>query len=109
MPDDGAIQRLKALCARVSPVLASSRVLASQACFRPVTPDGLPLIGAILGAPGAYIATGHGVWGILNGPATGEAVAELILDGITLKVDLSPFDPARLAPLNPRHVTRPRL
>jgi len=109
VPDDGAIQRLKALCARVSPVLASSRVLASQACFRPVTPDGLPLIGAIPGAHGAYIATGHGVWGILNGPATGEAVAELILDGITLRVDLSPFDPARLAPLNPRHIARPRL
>jgi len=36
-------------------------------------------------------------------------VAELILDGITLRVDLSPFDPARLAPLNPRHIARPRL
>jgi glycine/D-amino acid oxidase-like deaminating enzyme len=96
VPDDGAIDRLKALCTRVSPILASSRVLSSQACFRPVTQDGLPLIGAIPGAPGAFVATGHGVWGILNAPATGEAVAELILDGATRAVDLSPFDPARL-------------
>lgn len=96
-PDDGAIERLKALCGRVSPVLAGSRVLASQACYRPVTRDGLPLIGAVPGARGAYVATGHGVWGILNAPATGEVVAELILDGAARAVDLSPFDPARLA------------
>ena len=105
VPDDGAIDRLKALCARISPILASSRVLSSQACFRPVTQDGLPLIGAIPGAPGAYMATGHSVWGILNAPATGEAMAELILDGVTLTVDLSSFDPARLAALDPGRVT----
>ena len=105
VPDDGAIDRLKALCARISPILASSRVLSSQACFRPVTQDGLPLIGAIPGAPGAYVATGHSVWGILNAPATGEAVAELILDGATRAVDLSSFDPAHLAAADLGRVT----
>ncbi|HET7881297.1 MAG TPA: FAD-dependent oxidoreductase [Acetobacteraceae bacterium] len=108
VPDVGAIDRLKALCARISPVLATSRVVASQACFRPVTQDGLPLIGPIQSAPGAYIATGHSVWGILNAPATGEAMAELILDRSTRSVDLSVFDPARLAPLHPRRFTRSR-
>jgi len=97
IPDHGAIDRLKALCDRMSPVLAGSRVLASQACFRPVTQDGLPLIGAVPGARGAYVATGHGVWGILNAPATGEAMAELILDGAARTTDLSPFDPSRAA------------
>jgi glycine/D-amino acid oxidase-like deaminating enzyme len=105
VPDDGAIDRLRALCARISPILASSRVLSSQACFRPVTQDGLPLIGAIPGAPGAYVATGHSVWGILNAPATGEAVAELILDGATRAVDLSSFDPARLEAVDPGSIT----
>jgi glycine/D-amino acid oxidase-like deaminating enzyme len=96
-PDDGAIDRLKVLCDRVSPVLASAPILANQACYRPVTADGLPLIGAVPGARGAFVATGHSVWGILNAPATGEAIAELILDGAASKVDLSPFDPARTA------------
>jgi glycine/D-amino acid oxidase-like deaminating enzyme len=105
VPDDGAIDRLKALCARISPILAPSRVLSSQACFRPVTQDGLPLIGAIPGAPGAYVATGHSVWGILNAPATGEAVAELILDGATRVVDISSFDPARHEAVDPGRVT----
>jgi glycine/D-amino acid oxidase-like deaminating enzyme len=97
VPDDGAIDRLKALCDRMSPVLARSRVLASQACYRPVTQDGLPLIGAVPAARGAYVATGHGVWGILNAPATGEAMAELILDGAARTTDLSSFDPGRVA------------
>jgi hypothetical protein len=43
-----------------------------------------------------YVATAHSVWGILNAPATGEAMAELILGGTAGTVDLSPFDPARL-------------
>ena len=110
VPDNGAIDKLKAICDRMPPVLAGSSVLASQACYHPVTQDGLPLIGAVPGARGAYVATGHGVWGILNAPATGEAVAELILDGASGTIDLSSFDPARLAALDPDRaaVTRRR-
>jgi glycine/D-amino acid oxidase-like deaminating enzyme len=69
-----------------------------------VTRDGLPLIGSV--APGAYVATGHSVWGILNAPATGEAMAELILDGEAKSVDLSPFDPGRKQPLDPALIRR---
>ena len=36
-------------------------------------------------------------WGILNAPATGEALAQLILDGKASSVDLAPFSPARFA------------
>ena len=100
-PDPGAIDRLQAMCSRLSPVLADAKIIARQACFRPVTQDGLPLIGAVPGLAGAYVATGHSVWGILNAPATGEAMAELIVDGAARTVDLAPFDPARLAPLDP--------
>ncbi|MBV8568589.1 MAG: FAD-binding oxidoreductase [Methylobacteriaceae bacterium] len=99
-PEPGAIERLRALSGHVSPVLRESRILASQACFRPVTRDGLPLIGRIPGVPGAYVATGHSVWGILNAPATAEAMAELIVDGASRTVDLSPFDPGRMRPLD---------
>jgi glycine/D-amino acid oxidase-like deaminating enzyme len=94
-PDAGAIERLHAICTDLSPVLGRSRVRTRQACFRPVTRDGLPLIGAVPGLRGAYVATGHGVWGILNAPATGEALADLILDGAAPTVDLSPFRPDR--------------
>jgi glycine/D-amino acid oxidase-like deaminating enzyme len=101
-PDAGAIERLHAMCAQLSPVLGASRIIARQACFRPVTRDGLPLIGRMAGLNNAYVATGHSVWGILNAPATGEAMAELIVDGAARTVDLSRFDPGRLDPLASR-------
>ena len=81
---------------RVSTGLAAAAVTRRQACYRPVTDDGLPLIGPVPKLPGAYVATGHGPWGMLNAPATGLALAELIGDGRSTTVDLRPFDPARL-------------
>lgn len=99
-PEPGAIERLEALCASISPALAAAEIVARQACFRPVTSDGLPLIGAVPGVAGAYVTTGHSVWGILNAPATGEAMAELIHDGAAKTVDLLPFDPGRLPPFD---------
>ena len=108
-PDPGAIERLQAICGALSPALASAPILASQACYRPVVRDGLPLMGAVPGVAGAYVATGHSVWGILNAPATGEAMAELILNGEARVTDLSPFDPARLSLANAgRSGQRPR-
>jgi glycine/D-amino acid oxidase-like deaminating enzyme len=100
-PDPDAIIRLQAICERLSPAFRAERIIARQACFRPVTQDGLPLIGKVPGSAGAYIATGHNVWGILNAPATGEAMAELVATGSAETTDLTPFDPARLAPLDP--------
>lgn len=96
VPDAGAHERLEALCRTISPVLAAAPIRARQACFRPVTDDGLPLIGAVPGVEGAYLATGHSVWGMLNSPATGEAMAELVLEGRTRHVDLAPFAISRL-------------
>ncbi len=106
-PDPGAIERLHAICRELSPVLASARILAAQACYRPITRDGLPLIGRAPGVEGAFVATGHSVWGMLNAPATGEAIAELITEGAARTIDLSPFDPRRLPPLLGRGSTRP--
>jgi len=105
-PDPGAIERLERMCREMSPVLASSKILARQACYRPVTRDGLPLIGRIPGVKGAYVATGHSVWGILNAPATGEAMAELVTDGVAHSVDLRPFDPGRSPPFDPARLRR---
>jgi glycine/D-amino acid oxidase-like deaminating enzyme len=105
--DPGAIERLLAMCSELSPALAAAKILARQACYRPITRDGLPLIGRVAGVEGAYVATGHSVWGILNAPATGEAMAELITEGVARTVDLSPFDPRRFPPFDPARLTPP--
>jgi len=99
LPDPHAIDQLETICEQVAPTLSRADVITRQACYRPVTDDGLPLIGRVPGVAGAYVATGHSVWGVLNGPATGEALSELILDGEARSVDLRPFDPSRLRPV----------
>jgi glycine/D-amino acid oxidase-like deaminating enzyme len=80
----------------VSAALAAAPIERRQACYRPVTDDGIPLIGRVPGAAGVYVATGHGPWGMLNAPGTGLALAELIVDGGARSLDLRPFNPARL-------------
>ena len=94
--NDTASSQLHAMAGLLSPALADATVLAAQACYRPVTRDGLPVMGAIPGVAGAYITTGHSVWGILNAPASGETLASLILEGQAKGMDLTPFDPRRL-------------
>ncbi|TVU41408.1 hypothetical protein EJB05_14923, partial [Eragrostis curvula] len=88
-----------------------AEVIAEQACYRPCTTDGLPIVGEMPGVKGCYVATGHGRWGILNAPATGAALAELILDGKAKTADIAPFSPARF--LNSSHhdsmMTKPEL
>jgi len=93
--NDAACAVLARAAGQISTGLASATITRRQACYRPVTDDGLPLIGRVPGAAGAYVATGHGPWGMLNAPATGLALAELIADGAAKLVDLRAFDPAR--------------
>lgn len=60
---------------------------------RPVTHDGKPLIGAT-NTPGVYAAGGHGMWGLTQGPVTGQLLAEQIVTGKRPDV-LREFDPLR--------------
>ena len=92
---DSASQGLETIARAVSSHLQKATVLLRQACFLPTSPDGLPVIGKIPDSEGIYIASGHSCWGILNAPATGFALAELIVTGRCEFLDLTPFDPAR--------------
>jgi D-amino-acid dehydrogenase len=45
---------------------------------RPVTSDGLPLIGRPSGVEGCVVATGHGMYGVTLAPTTGRLVAAIV-------------------------------
>lgn len=60
---------------------------------RPVSADGLPLIGPTT-QPGVYLAAGHGMWGVTQGPITGQLLAQAIDSG-EVPPELRPFDPLR--------------
>ncbi|MFA5710464.1 NAD(P)/FAD-dependent oxidoreductase [Mycolicibacterium sp.] len=59
---------------------------------RPVTADGLPLIGRL--DDGVFVAGGHGMWGLAHGPVTGRLLAEQISTGKQPDA-LRPFEPYR--------------
>lgn len=86
--------------ARVAAATASLKSLSSigdltpdvsQACMRPCTTDGNPVMGAIPHVQGAYISAGHNCWGILWAPASGLCMAELVATGECKTVNLLPF------------------
>ncbi len=77
-------------CSRID----SATVVAHTACLRPMSPDGLPVIGALPGAPGAWICSGHGRAGMLLGPLSARELANLMLERETA-ISLAPFDPGR--------------
>jgi len=62
--------------------------------MRPLTPDGLPMLGRAPGQRNLFIATGHAMLGITLAPATGEAMAQLVTDPRAESM-YEPFAPGR--------------
>jgi D-amino-acid dehydrogenase len=58
--------------------------------FRPVMPDGLPIIDRARNVEGLVVATGHAMLGFTQSPATGKLVAELA-SGKAPSIPLEPF------------------
>jgi D-amino-acid dehydrogenase len=58
--------------------------------YRPVTPDGLPIIDRARAVDGLIVAAGHAMLGFTQSPATGRLVAELA-NGQRPSVPLEPF------------------
>ena len=80
----------------VLPALSEAKVALQTACLRPVSEDGLPIIGVVPGREGVYLATGAGRKGILLGPAMARATADLITDGRT-DIPIEGLSPGRFA------------
>jgi D-amino-acid dehydrogenase len=94
-------QRLARMVATVEPYFERWRPSREPAelewaGLRPMTADGLPLIGPAPRLPGAFVATGHGMLGVTLAPATAAALTPLVLEGRTVP-ELEPFDPSRAA------------
>jgi glycine oxidase len=81
---------MTALC----PTLTSAAVKRTWAGLRPVTPDGLPIIGPEPRLPGLWYATGHGRNGILLAGITGVIVGQLLAGAPTVE-EIDAYAPAR--------------
>jgi glycine/D-amino acid oxidase-like deaminating enzyme len=79
--------------ARFVPAIGSAPVLGYRSCARPLSGDGRPLVGPVPWLRNAYVAAGHGPWGISTGPASARQIADAVLGRA---VTIPPvFDPGR--------------
>jgi glycine oxidase len=90
------LARIFAATLSLCPSLMRSKLRRSWAGLRPVTPDGLPVIGLESDLKGLWYATGHGRNGILLAGLTGVLIRQL-MSGEQTSQDLTPFTPARFA------------
>ncbi|HKS07046.1 MAG TPA: FAD-dependent oxidoreductase [Gemmatimonadaceae bacterium] len=93
-PADGDAKRLVSAAAEYLPGLRQATVTPAWAGLRPVTPDGLAVIGPDPDEGRLLWATGHARNGFLQAALTGEVIAAIV-HGEPLPVDISPFWPGR--------------
>jgi D-amino-acid dehydrogenase len=63
------------------PKLGPARPVSEWCGLRPMSVDGLPIVGPLPGVEGVSVATGHGMLGLTLAPVTGEMIANLVLGG----------------------------
>ena len=89
---DAGIGSLAAMAAAMVPRLSAAPQHSIWAGLRPVSADGLPLLGRLSGWDNVHVAAGHGRNGILLTPLTGRLMAAHLLQDAALPPAL---DPAR--------------
>lgn len=68
---------------------ADLRVTERWSCNYEMTPDDHPIVGAVPGTPGLYIAAGFSGHGFMHAPATAQLIVEEMLDGNATTLDIS--------------------
>jgi D-amino-acid dehydrogenase len=90
-------ERIEAIVRRLEPLLRDVDLTHRTEEWmgpRPMTPDGLPILGSLATHPRVVLATGHNMLGITLGPVTGAVIADLLC-GDGPGIDLAPFAPDR--------------
>ena len=80
---------------KMAPSLAEAQLVQQTACLRPLSDDGLPIVGKVPGWQNLYVGTGSGRKGILWSTGMCHGLADLILKGSTDVPGLASLDPAR--------------
>ena len=101
LPTPEARESIMSEACQVMPSLSQAKVALQTACLRPVSKDGLPIIGSVPGREGVYLATGAGRKGILLGPGMAMAIADLVTEGHT-PIPIEPFSPDRFVATDQR-------
>ena len=80
---------------KMAPALTDARLVQHTACLRPLSVDGMPIVGKVPGWENLYIGTGAGRKGILWSTGMSFGLADLILKGQTDVPGIKYLDPGR--------------
>lgn len=90
----GGVHEVLSAALRLAPGLADAEWGEMRVGFRPVTPDGLPVLGFLPDLENVFVAAGHGAFGLQLGPYSGALAADLLFGDIA-PLDLNPYSPNR--------------
>jgi sarcosine oxidase subunit beta len=79
------------------PLFADLKITDSWSCYYEMTPDDHPVVGAVPGVAGLYIAAGFSGHGFMHTPATAQLVVEEMLDGRAHTLDIADLSLERFA------------
>jgi sarcosine oxidase, subunit beta len=94
-PSETDLEEIIERAARRVPKLENAEVMRGVSGVYDVTPDSRPLLGVVPGVEGLYICAGFSGMGFKISPAIGLVMSEMILDGKSTTVDMTPFRPTR--------------
>ena len=92
--DLGVLRALVDEVAPQFPALRDAKIAVHRGGAPTMTPDGRPIVGRVPGLGGLFVASGCCVGGLSLSPATGRALADLIVDGKS-DPDLAPLSVER--------------
>lgn len=90
------VERIGKLMARRMPAFVDARYTAGWTGPYDITPDWNPIIGAVPGYDGVYVATGFSGHGFKMAPTVGESLAQTILN-LPVRVSIDDYSPNRFA------------
>ncbi len=94
--DQGIVARMLARATEYLPALGNVPIVRTWTGFRPATPDHLPVIGPVPGAPRLWLAAGHEGFGIATALGTARLLVDQWLDRQPT-IDPRPFRVERLS------------
>ena len=74
-----------------APVLAEAQIMRIYAGLYEMTPDQMGIISAVPAMEGLYVTAGFSGHGFMHGPIAGQLMAELIVYGRAIAVDIAPL------------------
>jgi D-amino-acid dehydrogenase len=91
----GRLQQLTRAARRYIDGIGTARPASEWCGLRPMSVDGLPIVGPLGGVDGLSVATGHGMLGLTFAPLTGQMIARLVMGEADRRLD--GWSPTRFA------------